>query len=478
MIKHCVVGSVLCPQETLINMLQCFDFHQSHIHSLKSHVPPHCIPKSNEKSKFLYYLCSIPGFYAFVLKDGRGHVIQTNVHGLCVSAESENEDTPLSSTHPQFLKGKKMYTYSGINKYTVRLRDPQSKDSERFIINAVEEQEHQLVSDGQSNSSEVETAEDKESWSVDDSQPSQSSTDSNSTTSSYNTGSTETEYTCSICEDQTGSEDGSPGRKVLDTPPSGSGILLKDPMLGAFPAAWKKHFPFRHTLTKTPILPVRSPPPRETDSLILNPSLLTSPSQGLSRSLHPEGREALQTLFEDVWVTPESTILKSPSLQSSFGNDSETVMSPGNSSYLYLKSEEGNKSSEDEMPEQLIPLKRARKGYTHRRTSRAGRVTTQPNPKKKCVNGFIMFCRMNRKLYIRSYPGIPSTTVTKELANLWHILPKRERRLYCLKAWSFSCQQNRNVRIQAHKAEIKAECSVPSPLHMLLAYREVYEAVQ
>ncbi|KAK9955320.1 hypothetical protein ABG768_015202 [Culter alburnus] len=421
-------------------MLQCFDFHQSHIHSLKSHVPPHCLPKNNEK-------------------------------------KSENEDAPLSSTPPQFLKAKKMYTYSGINKYTVRLRDPQSKDSERFIINAVEEQEHQLVSDGQSNSSEAETAEDKESWSVDDSQPSQSSTDSNSTTSSYNTGSTETECTCSICEDQTGSEDGSPGRKVLDTPPSGSGILLKDPMLGAFPAAWKKHFPFRHTLTKTPILPVRSPPLRETDSLILNPSLLTSPSQGLSRSLHPEGREALQTLFEDVWVTPESTILKSPSLQSSFGNDS-TVMSPGNSSYLYLKSEEGNKSSEDETPEQLIPLKRARKGYTHRRTSRAGRVTTQPNPKKKCVNGFIMFCRMNRKLYIRSYPGIPSTTVTKELANLWHILPKRERRLYCLKAWSFSCQQNRNVRTQAHEAEIKAERSVPSPLHVLLAYREVYEAVK
>lgn len=131
-------------------------------------------------------------------------------------------------------------------------RSPQSIDSERFIINAVEEQELQLVCDGQSDSSEVLTAEDKESWSVDDSQPSQSSIDSNSTTSSYNTGekivfsswcwtsikstylnindtwgyfllsgSTETECTCSICEDQTGSEDGSPGRELLDTPPSG-----------------------------------------------------------------------------------------------------------------------------------------------------------------------------------------------------------------------------------------------------------------
>ncbi|XP_067280402.1 uncharacterized protein [Pseudorasbora parva] len=420
-------------------MLQCFDFHQSHIHSLKSHVPLHCLPKNNENK-----------------------------------SESENEDTPLPNTPPQFLKAKKMYTFSGINTYTVRLND--KKRDPRFIINAVEEQEQQLVCDGYSNSSEVQTAEDKESWSVDDSEPSQSSIDSNSTTSSYNTGSTEAECTCSICEDQTGSEDGSPGRKVLDTPPSGSGILLKDPMLGAFPAAWKMHYPFSPALPKTQILPLRTPPP-EADSLILNPSLLMSPSQGLSSSLHPEGREALQTLFEDVWVTTESTILKSSSLQGSFANDS-TVMSAGNGSYLSLKSEEGNESSEDETTEQLVPLKRARKDCPYRRTARAGRVATQPNPKKKCVNGFIMFCRMNRKLYIRSYPGIPSTTVTKELANLWHILPKKERRLYCLKAWSFSRQQNRNVRVQTHEAEMKAERSVPSPLHMLLAYREVYEAVK
>lgn len=116
MIKQCVIGSVLCPQETLINMLQCFDFHQSHIHSLKSHVPPHCLPKNNEKSKLLYYLCSIQGFERW-----KGACVnQTNVHGLCVSAESEseNEDAPLSSTPPRFLKAKKMYTYSSINKYT------------------------------------------------------------------------------------------------------------------------------------------------------------------------------------------------------------------------------------------------------------------------------------------------------------------------------------------------------------------------
>uniref|UniRef100_A0A9J7YGN8 Si:ch211-191j22.7 n=1 Tax=Cyprinus carpio carpio TaxID=630221 RepID=A0A9J7YGN8_CYPCA len=425
-------------------MLQCFEFHQSHIHSLKSH--PHRLSENNERK-----------------------------------LESESEDSPLSCTPPQFLKARSVYTYSRINKYTVRLsdkkRDPQSQNSERFIINAVEQQEHQIMCDGQRNLSEAQTTEDKDLWPVDDSEPSQSSLDSNSTTSSFNTGSTEAESTCSFCEDQTGSEDGSPGRNMLDTPPSGSGILLKDPMLGAFPTAWKKRFPFSPTLPKTPVMPLRSPL-RDADSLTLNPSLLISPSQGLSCSLHPEGQEALHTLFEDVWVTPETTVLRSPNLPGSFANDSETVVSAGSGSNLSFKSEEENRSSEDETPEQRIPLKKAKKVCSHRHTSRRGRVTTPPNPKKKCVNGFIMFCRMNRKLYIRSYPDIPSTTVTKELASLWHILPKRERRLYCLKAWSFSCQQNRNVRDQKNEAEMKAERSVPSPLHMLLAYRDKYAAVK
>ncbi len=76
-------------------------------------------------------------------------------------------------------------------------------------------------------------------------------------------------------------------------------------------------------------------------------------------------------------------------------------MSAGSSSNLSFKSEEENNSSEDETPKQLVPLKRARKECSHRHTSRRGRVTTQPNPKKKCVNGFIMFCRINRKVYIR-----------------------------------------------------------------------------
>lgn len=69
-----------------------------------------------------------------------------------------------------------------------------------------------------------------------------------------------------------------------------SGIPLKDPMLGAFPVAWKNHFPFSPALPKTPVRPLQ-----ETESLILNPCLLISPSQGLSRSLFPEGQGSLES---------------------------------------------------------------------------------------------------------------------------------------------------------------------------------------
>ncbi|XP_068072141.2 meiosis initiator protein [Danio rerio] len=407
-------------------MLQCLNFHQSHIHNQNRRVLSHCLPQYNDKK-----------------------------------SESESKDTP-----PQFMKAKNMNTYSRINKYTVQLsdnkRDSQTKDCVRFIINAVEE----LVCNRQSNSSQTQPTEDKESWPVEDSEASQSSTDSNSTISSSFTASS-SESTCSV---QSESEDGSPGRKSLDTPPLGSGIRLKDPMLGAFPVAWKKHFAFSTTLPKTPVRPLQ-----ETESLILNPSLLISPSQGLSCSLFPEGQGALESLFEDVWVTHESTILKSPSSSDSFEHDSESVINVETDRFAFMKNKPKIK---DEMPKQLIPLKKARKVCPHLHTSRRGRVSTQPNPKKKCVNGFLMFCRINRKLYIRSYPGIPSTTVTKELANLWHILPKRERRLYCLKACSFSRKQNRNVRAEVHEAERKAEQSAPSPLHILLAYKEVIETVK
>ncbi|XP_041742910.1 meiosis initiator protein-like [Coregonus clupeaformis] len=77
-----------------------------------------------------------------------------------------------------------------------------------------------------------------------------------------------------------------------------------------------------------------------------------------------------------------------------------------------------------------------------------------------------------------THAGTPSTMVTKELASLWHVMPKQERRVYCLKACRFSRQQNRNVRSEFVEGEgdREEEDCVPSPLHMLLAQRDLCAA--
>ncbi|XP_056586230.1 uncharacterized protein LOC130407433 isoform X2 [Triplophysa dalaica] len=334
-------------------------------------------------------------------------------------------EMPECNTPTQFLKVKRKHTYSRLNKTTAWLNDKkrntQNSNFHAFFINAAEEPEK--------------NSENKKMLPIEDSEPSQGSLDSSSTTTSFNTGSSvEDESPCSVCEDQKGNEDGSP--------PS-SGTLLRDPMLGAFPAAWKKRVSIRPMPPETPTLP-RHPLVRKADTLILSPSLLTLPSQGLNHPFLPEDRETLQTLFEDVWVTPESNTLKTLRLPCRIATESSA-----GSGCQYSESKEGNKAS---TPEQFVPLKKERKAHARRRTEGRGRVEIQvPSSKKKCVNGFIMFCRMNRKVYLRSHPGTPSTTVTKELANLWHVMPKQEKRLYCLKAWKFSCQNNRNVRVSVQE---------------------------
>lgn len=44
--------------------------------------------------------------------------------------------------------------------------------------------------------------------------------------------------------------------------------------------------------------------------------------------------------------------------------------------------------------------------------------------------------------------------------------------VFSMKAWKFSCQNNRNVRVLVQEAEI--EIADPSPLHRLLAHRDLY----
>ncbi|XP_023560245.1 basic helix-loop-helix and HMG box domain-containing protein 1 [Octodon degus] len=91
-----------------------------------------------------------------------------------------------------------------------------------------------------------------------------------------------------------------------------------------------------------------------------------------------------------------------------------------------------------------------------------------PQVKKKCVNGFIMFCRMNRKPYIRACPGTASTVATKELAQLWRVMTPKERKPYCVKARRFSRQHNRIVKQDSSDSEDEAG-EIPKPFHQLLA---------
>ncbi|XP_078287165.1 meiosis initiator protein isoform X2 [Rhinoraja longicauda] len=112
-------------------------------------------------------------------------------------------------------------------------------------------------------------------------------------------------------------------------------------------------------------------------------------------------------------------------------------------------------------------LKRSKSGSQgkHPRVRRKRCCTLQL--KKKCVNGFIMFCRVNRRLYISDHPGTASTVATKALAHVWRTMSKNERRPYCIKAREFSKMNNRIVRLDSSSSEEKEEVEMPEPLHLL-----------
>ncbi|XP_020953211.1 basic helix-loop-helix and HMG box domain-containing protein 1 [Sus scrofa] len=171
--------------------------------------------------------------------------------------------------------------------------------------------------------------------------------------------------------------------------------------------------------------------------------------------------------------------------------------------------------------------RKARKGRAGRgpvRPKESKKAPCPPQTKKKCVNGFIMFCRMNRKQYIRwltqssatlsprppaqlpwsglcpsssllchfcfgatkerpSYqasleeqagcllgacPGTASTAATKELAQLWRVMTLQERRPYCIKARRFSRQHNRIVKQDSSSSEDE-DWETPKPFYQLLA---------
>ncbi|CAD7692479.1 unnamed protein product [Nyctereutes procyonoides] len=255
-----------------------------------------------------------------------------------------------------------------------------------------------------------------------------------------------------------------------------------------------------------------------------SPSLFSSPGKLPPEQILEDGTEFLtQALFEEVWLDPMPSLSDSmlealqnkemPSeapedapdphglCQSSVSLDhcylslSENSKVPSSSSSEDTDTELGWKQQEDTQadPEGLpsssdedgdctwTPTRRTTILPTAGRKAkkgRAGRGPTKPKEnkkapcppqmKKKCVNGFIMFCRMNRKQYIRACPGTASTAATKELAQLWRVMTQQERRPYCIKARRFSLQHNRIVKQDSSSSEDE-DWGTPKPFYQLLA---------
>ncbi|XP_033014320.1 basic helix-loop-helix and HMG box domain-containing protein 1 isoform X1 [Lacerta agilis] len=250
----------------------------------------------------------------------------------------------------------------------------------------------------------------------------------------------------------------------------------------------------------------------------LSPSLFTSPARLLPRHiLHGSQDELSPVLFEDVYLSPQSssfsqalsgTLLRKSAFtldhcylsynETGKSNSSPVSRMNGRTSLWnkqYLQEEtatarpEFPASSSDEnsdstwtppskrvRPSQVSCQKKMKKVVRRQRRRPAAcekRSSSSPlQLKKKCVNGFIMFCRLNRKHYIRACPGMASTAATRELAQLWRMMTKQERKPYCMKARRFSRLNNRIVRDDFSSGEEDPE--PPKPFHMLLAEKSLH----
>ncbi|KAJ8348539.1 hypothetical protein SKAU_G00271280 [Synaphobranchus kaupii] len=447
-------GRVLTKKETLVHMLQYLDFLQNHIQNLHSRLPPHCLPpnqerewsgsqrKENSQSEPPLEPDTLPCFQA-----SRKHVCSYPQKRLPLCTEP--------------------WGHGPEKRWKLYRAEPSLSN---FLIE--EEGEALPMWSGRCDWSKPQHVIGQGAWPMQDSNSLMSSLDSAFGLGQLFTlsahpgetggclGSDAPGDPCSDCWDWTASEDSSPSSGVLDSPPGSSwALLLRDYRLDS-PVAMDS--PPRHGS----LLPLQAICGTE-ESLNLSPSLFTSPAHGLTHLL-PQGQE-LQALFEDVWVTPKSS---SPKVSSLPCNSSTEKVSEWEDA---VRNRGGQISSQSEGEDfTWTPTQRAppRRGSHTRRCRKAPR--SRPKLKKKCVNGFIMFCRINRKIYLRTHPGTPSTLVTKELANLWHIMPKQDRCVYCVKARRFSRQQNRNVRSLGTEGEGEGEEGVASPLHMLLAHRDLW----
>ncbi|XP_054444366.1 meiosis initiator protein [Pteronotus mesoamericanus] len=245
----------------------------------------------------------------------------------------------------------------------------------------------------------------------------------------------------------------------------------------------------------------------------LSPSLFSSPGKALPREILEDSSLFLtQALFEEIVLDPVSSpsacMLEAPPREdlpdscspcqssgsldhaslSENSSDSEDSVTDTDPEVVWMQQDtladpEGPKSVSDEDGDYTwTPARQVETWPSARRKARKGRAGRGPvkpknkkaprstQMKKKCVNGFIMFCRMNRKQYIRACPGTASTAATKELAQLWREMTEQERKPYCIKARRFSRQHNRIVKKESSSSDDE-DWGVPKPFYQLLADR-------
>ncbi|XP_066494225.1 meiosis initiator protein [Tiliqua scincoides] len=248
----------------------------------------------------------------------------------------------------------------------------------------------------------------------------------------------------------------------------------------------------------------------------LSPSLFSSPARLLPSHILQSSQEELSpVLFEDMYLSPQSsnfsqtlsgTLLRKSAftLDHCYLSYSETgksdssplsrvnaITSSWNKQFLKeattTRAECPVSSSDENSDSTWTPCKRVKlsqvacqkKKKVGRRPKHKRRpvvcekhsISSPLQLKKKCVNGFIMFCRLNRKHYIRACPGMASTAATRELAQLWRMMTKQERKPYCMKARRFSRLNNRIVRDDFSSGEEDPE--PPKPFHLLLAEKSL-----
>ncbi|XP_062391508.1 meiosis initiator protein-like [Sardina pilchardus] len=441
-------GRGLTKKETLVHMLWYFEFLQTHIENLQARLPPGCLPVNETESE----------------SESEDSIV----------SEPESPPAPLQAKRKRQRQCARSKRGSGIPAgLLVSVKSELDSSEVKVEFLAEEEEQRAPISAPMWQAGHNWT----EPVSDDSDSVSTSSPDSVYSLSLLQTGALVNGGNCSACDGRTSSEDGSPGQLQF-TPPAGSALMsLREHLCGVLERGEES------SAGSTPLMPKMAPFGTTGLTLNLSPSLLTSPTRGVHHDLLPQGHEHLQTLFEDVWVNCEANGSKIASVQSSQSNDSAPDWSAQGRRRGMGVALASCQSDDEEVGRDDVTWTPRLMKARHRRKPRAKAPpkASAPDAKKKCVNGFIMFCRINRKLYLQSRPGTPSTVVTKALANIWHHLPKQERRIYCQKARRYSCQENRNVRVQQEEEEEEEEGGeecVPSPLHLLLADRRLCAAAR